>query len=415
VDGMTVSEVRGHGRQKGHKEIYRGQEYQVDLLPKVKIEMVVPGDRVDEVVKTLMGAARTGKIGDGKIFVYEVQDAIRIRNEDHGEPHFNGDGRPDLAVGIFRTGDGAFWRDRVVDEVIQAFECLAAGIPAIGGPAAGGGPAALFPHWTLMCWSVERRPRRGFTRRLRLSAKPVGPGLAPGFCSHARGAAWWTRNIELSISLLDQRFLVGDASLNGKLVASLPRFFHGRRQELIRHLCRLTRVRHARYLNTIYHMEPNVKETPGGLRDYQLVRWLSQIRAAQQYEMPIPEPLPELDSAKNFLSALRCYLHYKAGRDGNLLTFGLRRKSPNSPSTHLTQPRGCATAFCMRGMFTGPPIGGWNSPGNGGMFAHAVPRLAPRPQQRVHRFARPRLQRRNWNKIMGCPAGSSSSWLVMAC
>jgi nitrogen regulatory protein P-II 1 len=85
VDGMTVSEVRGHGRQKGHKEIYRGQEYQVDLLPKVKIEMVVPGDRVDEVVKTLMAAARTGKIGDGKIFVYEVQDAIRIRNEDHGE------------------------------------------------------------------------------------------------------------------------------------------------------------------------------------------------------------------------------------------------------------------------------------------------------------------------------------------
>ncbi len=85
VDGMTVSEVRGHGRQKGHKEIYRGQEYQVDLLPKVKLEMVVPLGRVDEVVKTLMAAARTGKIGDGKIFVYEVQDAIRIRNEEHGE------------------------------------------------------------------------------------------------------------------------------------------------------------------------------------------------------------------------------------------------------------------------------------------------------------------------------------------
>jgi len=85
VDGMTVSEVRGHGRQKGHKEIYRGQEYQVDLLPKVKLEMVVPLGRVDEVVKTLMVAARTGKIGDGKIFVYEVQDAIRIRNEEHGE------------------------------------------------------------------------------------------------------------------------------------------------------------------------------------------------------------------------------------------------------------------------------------------------------------------------------------------
>ncbi len=85
VDGMTVSEVRGHGRQKGHKEIYRGQEYQVDLLPKVKLEMVVAGDRVDEVVSTLMSSARTGKIGDGKIFVYEVEQAIRIRNEDRGD------------------------------------------------------------------------------------------------------------------------------------------------------------------------------------------------------------------------------------------------------------------------------------------------------------------------------------------
>ncbi len=85
IDGITVTEVRGHGRQKGHKEIYRGQEYQVDLLPKVKLEMVVPAGRVEEVVKTVVSAARTGKIGDGKIFVYDVAEAIRIRNEDRGE------------------------------------------------------------------------------------------------------------------------------------------------------------------------------------------------------------------------------------------------------------------------------------------------------------------------------------------
>lgn len=85
IDGMTVVEVRGHGRQKGHKEVYRGQEYQVDLLPKVKIEMVVPDDRLDEVVHTITISARSGKIGDGKIFVYEVLDAIRVRNEDRGE------------------------------------------------------------------------------------------------------------------------------------------------------------------------------------------------------------------------------------------------------------------------------------------------------------------------------------------
>src|SRR6266511_32551 len=74
IEGMTITEVRGHGRQKGHKEVYRGQEYNVDLLPKVKVEMVVAPGRTDEVVKTLTNAARTGKIGDGKIFVYDVAE-----------------------------------------------------------------------------------------------------------------------------------------------------------------------------------------------------------------------------------------------------------------------------------------------------------------------------------------------------
>ena len=85
IDGMTISEVRGHGRQKGHKEVYRGQEYNVDLLPKVKVEMVVPANRSEEVVQTLAAAARTGKIGDGKVFVYDVAEAVRIRNGDRGE------------------------------------------------------------------------------------------------------------------------------------------------------------------------------------------------------------------------------------------------------------------------------------------------------------------------------------------
>jgi len=85
IDGMTISEVRGHGRQKGHKEVYRGQEYTVDLLPKVRIEMVVADGLADKAVDTLASAARTGKIGDGKIFVYEVAEAIRIRNGDRGD------------------------------------------------------------------------------------------------------------------------------------------------------------------------------------------------------------------------------------------------------------------------------------------------------------------------------------------
>ena len=85
IDGMTISEVRGHGRQKGHTEVYRGQEYKIDLLPKVKVEMVVSSDRSDDVIKALSAAARTGKIGDGKIFVSDVAEAIRIRNGDRGD------------------------------------------------------------------------------------------------------------------------------------------------------------------------------------------------------------------------------------------------------------------------------------------------------------------------------------------
>jgi nitrogen regulatory protein P-II 1 len=85
IGGMTVSEVRGHGRQKGHKEVYRGQEYQIDLLPKTKFEIVVPDQRLEEVLETVAHAARTGKIGDGKVFVYNIVDAVRIRNGDRGE------------------------------------------------------------------------------------------------------------------------------------------------------------------------------------------------------------------------------------------------------------------------------------------------------------------------------------------
>lgn len=85
VDGITISEVRGHGRQKGHTETYRGNEYKVDLIPKVKLDMVVPDARARQIVDTIVTAARSGKIGDGKIFVSPVAEAIRIRNGDEGE------------------------------------------------------------------------------------------------------------------------------------------------------------------------------------------------------------------------------------------------------------------------------------------------------------------------------------------
>jgi nitrogen regulatory protein P-II 1 len=85
VEGMTVIEVRGHGRQKGHTEVYRGREYTVDLIPKIKIEMVVADDLVDKVDSAILASAQTGKIGDGKIFHSPVTEAIRIRNAERGD------------------------------------------------------------------------------------------------------------------------------------------------------------------------------------------------------------------------------------------------------------------------------------------------------------------------------------------
>lgn len=79
IQGMTITEVKGYGRQKGHKEIYRGAEYLVDFMPKIKLEIVVPADRAEEVVDTVCSAANTGKIGDGKIFVIPLERVIRVR------------------------------------------------------------------------------------------------------------------------------------------------------------------------------------------------------------------------------------------------------------------------------------------------------------------------------------------------
>ena len=85
VSGMTVSEVKGFGRQKGHTELYRGTEYTLDFLPKVKIEVIVPDDLVEKVIEAVSAAARTGKIGDGKIFVLPVEEVVRIRTGEKGE------------------------------------------------------------------------------------------------------------------------------------------------------------------------------------------------------------------------------------------------------------------------------------------------------------------------------------------
>ena len=129
------------------------------------------------------------------------------------------------------------------------------------------------------------------------------------------------QNAELNISLLDQRFLAGDRPLFAALSKKFPRFVQSNRDPLMRNLVRLTRERHTKYADTYYHLEPNVKETPGGLRDFQFIHWMEQLRDADANRITAPEAPEELRHAFRFLAGLRYALHSQAARDQNQLTF----------------------------------------------------------------------------------------------
>lgn len=184
----------------------------------------------------------------------------------------------------------------------------------------GYGRRHLFPYSDidlLLLFASERTAQErkdaisAFLQRLWDSGLRVSQSVrTPGECTEVHD-----QNTELNVSLLDQRYLGGDRALYAALAENLPRFLHASREPLMRNLARLTRERHSKFGNTIYHLEPNVKETPGGLRDYQLVCWLQQLRDGAA------TPSAELQQSFRFLARLRCYLHCMYSRDANVLTF----------------------------------------------------------------------------------------------
>jgi [protein-PII] uridylyltransferase len=190
----------------------------------------------------------------------------------------------------------------------------------------GYGRRQLFPYsdvdLLLLCQSEDiprdRRPQIStFLQRLWDSSLRVSQSVrTPEEC-----LAVHDQNSELNISLLDQRFLGGDRPLFAALSKKFPRFVQSNRDALMRNLVRLTRERHTKYADTFYHLEPNVKETPGGLRDLQFVRWMEQLREADANRLTSPEAPDELRQAFRFLARLRSALHSQAGRDQNQLTF----------------------------------------------------------------------------------------------
>ncbi len=164
---------------------------------------------------------------------------------------------------------------------------------------------------------------------------------------------WDGRNAELSISLLDARLVAGDAVLHARLEENLPRFVHSQRHALAARLCRQARERHAEQGGTTCQLEPDLKEAPGGLRDYHLVNWLGRLRGAPPERLPAPEPPGELEAARDFLFWLRCCAHAASGRDFNRLTFDLQEELAGEEAAELMRQylwhaRRIHRAACLR-------------------------------------------------------------------
>src|SRR5437763_9498802 len=231
-----------------------------------------------------------------------------------------------------QTGDGGrvlAARTAYVDETVcaAASELLAALPAGFSLLAVGGyGRRQLFPYSDvdlLLLFDNDRMPEMArpaiaaFLQQLWDSGLRVSHSVrTPAECAELHD-----KNIELNVSLLDQRFLTGDRALYANLLERLPRFIHSQRDSLVRNLSRLTRERHETFNSTFYHLEPNIKETPGGFRDLQLIAWLEQIRKATPQRLAMAEGLPELEEARRFLTYLRCHLHFQFGRDANQFTF----------------------------------------------------------------------------------------------
>ena len=206
--------------------------------------------------------------------------------------------------------------DRLVLDAASRYLPPTGAVVAVGGY----GRRQLFPYSdidVLLLFASERvaaefkEPIREFVQHLWDSGLRLSQSVrTPAECTEVHNG-----NMELNVSLLDQRFLTGDRAMYAAMADKLPRFVHANRDALLRNLAQLTRERHAKFASTIYHLEPNVKETPGGLRDYQLVCWLHQLREDS------PDPAPEHLEALRFLARVRCFLHCQSLRDNNQLTF----------------------------------------------------------------------------------------------
>jgi len=243
-------------------------------------------------------------------------------------PHSSAEAPDDIRTRFFADGkaNSVFvGRTRAVDSSIAAqYEQLLVpvfpkglALLAVGGY----GRQELFPHSDidLMVLSETGLPAKAEREALSKFLQSVWDlGLRVSHSVHSikECCELHEQNIELNISLLDKRFLIGDSELWADLSAKMPKFLQGQRQTLAKHLTKLSRQRYGKFHDTIYHLEPNIKESPGGLRDLHMVHWFARMGALSDDSI-----LAELAPHGEFLYALRCFLHYTSNRDNNLLNF----------------------------------------------------------------------------------------------
>ncbi|MGD0670284.1 MAG: hypothetical protein ABSB23_22350 [Bryobacteraceae bacterium] len=238
---------------------------------------------------------------------------------------------PPVLLDTGGAGTALAERSAQVDRVVSAAaaQILFPAFPQ-DGPAlvavGGYGRRQLFPHSDIDLLLLFRTTEQAVARKDAISAFlqqlwDSGLRMSHSVRTPEECAEVHDQNTELNISLLDQRYLAGDRALYAALAAKLPRFVLANRDALARNLARLTRERHGKYGGTIYHLEPNVKETPGGLRDFQLFCWLEQLRNTEGQRLGLAAPPAELELAFRHLARLRMYLHASSGRDNNTLDF----------------------------------------------------------------------------------------------
>jgi [protein-PII] uridylyltransferase len=197
----------------------------------------------------------------------------------------------------------------------------------------GYGRSELFPHSDVdVMLLVEKAPSDERSRDALSTFLRIGwdSGLRISHSVHTveECCQLHANNLELTISLLDQRLLCGDGDLYRELTSRLPKFLSGERQTLTRQLIRQTRERHEKFHNTVFHLEPNIKEAPGGLRDLHVIGWLAKL---QDPSRELPNWIEELEPEIRFLYTLRCYLHFAAGRDQNVLQFDAQEEIVKQP------------------------------------------------------------------------------------